>query len=59
MAVTGSGAEVERDGGRLRVRAATGTITRAGLREPSRNGFLDALIVEGEGRTARCTLSAL
>jgi hypothetical protein len=56
--VNGGTAVVERDGRRLLVRAAAGAITRAGLREPCRNGFVDALIVEGRDRTARCVLQA-
>jgi hypothetical protein len=51
------GAEVARDGGRLVVRAE-GDVGSAGLREASRNGFVEALVVEGSGRTARCVLSA-
>ncbi len=52
----GAAADAERDGGRLRVRAEGGTITRAGVREPGRNGFMDALLVEGSDGSGRCVL---
>jgi hypothetical protein len=48
-----SAAAIERDGGRLRVRADGASVARAGLREACRNGFMDALLVAGNGRTSR------
>jgi hypothetical protein len=48
-----SAAAIERDGGRLRVRADGASVARAGLREACRNGFMDALLVARNGRTSR------
>lgn len=51
-------AEIEREGRRLIVVGESGSLARAGFREPCRNGFLDALVIEGKDRAAGCTLRA-
>jgi hypothetical protein len=52
----GKGAVIARDGGRLSVQGSGGALTRAVLREPMRNGFMDALFVPGSGARVEATL---
>jgi hypothetical protein len=51
--------EVARGTGRLAISVGAGAATTcAFLREPCRNGFADAVVVEGTGRECRCLISA-
>jgi hypothetical protein len=52
----GSGTTIGRDGGRLVVQGRGGALGRAGLREPMRNGFMDALFVPGAEGTVETVL---
>jgi hypothetical protein len=52
----GNGAVIARGGGRLTVQGGGGALSRAGLREPMRNGFMDALFVPAAGATVSTAL---
>jgi hypothetical protein len=60
IAVTGKAASVTRDSRRFRFEGLTdGTVvSRLGVSEPCRNGFMDACVAEVRGRTVRSSIEA-